>query len=151
MKTATYVVELTEEEVKKLEQMQAKGKYNAREIRRARVLLLAHQGLQVKEIAKQTGMSQHGIINIKKRFLVEGLNLKEKPRPGQPKKLDKRAESYLVALACSPAPEGRDVWTMQLLADRLMEMQVVDSLSDETVRRALKKMNLSLGSKNNGA
>ena len=151
MRTATYVVKLKEEEKQALEAMLKKGKHSARELRRARVLLMADAGKTNQEILEATGLSEQGMINIKKRFCAEGLQLKEKPRSGQPKKLDSRGEQYLIALACSPAPEGREVWTMQMLADKLVELQVVESLSDEAVRLRLKKMNLSPGSKSSGA
>ena len=150
MRKAKYLVKLDELEIRKLQDMQIKGRHSAREQRRARVLLLAHEGKKNKEIVISTGLSEQAIIKIKKRFCEEGLELQDKPRSGQPSKIDKRTESYLMALACSPAPEGRDVWTMQLLADNLIEMQVVDSISDETVRRHLKKMNLSPGLRNSG-
>lgn len=151
MRTATYVVNLKEEEKQALEAMLKKGKHRARELRRARVLLMADAGKTNKEILEATGLSGPGMINIKKRYCAEGLQLKEKPRTGQPKKLDSRGEQYLIALACSPAPEGREVWTMQMLADKLVELQIVDSFSDEAVRLKLKKMNLSPGSKSSGA
>ena len=146
-----YIVNLSPEQRKMLEEKLRKGKHSARELRRARVLLLADENKKIREIQDATGMSDQGIVNIKKRFCTEGLQLKEKPRPGQKPKIDKRAEQYLIALACSPAPEGRDVWTMQMLADKLVEMNLVESISDEAVRLRLKKMNLSPGSKNSGA
>jgi transposase len=72
--------------------------------------------------------------------------LKEKPRPGNPPKLDGKQEALLVALACSEAPAGRTEWTMQLLADKLVELQIVEgAISDETVRRVLKKRNSNRG------
>lgn len=151
MRSATYVVKLQATEKEALEAMLRKGKHSARELRRARVLLLADAGNSNKAIQAATGLSEPGLIKIKKRYCSEGLQLKDKPRPGQPKKLDSRGEQYLLALACSPAPEGRDVWTMQMLADKLVELQVVDSLSDEAVRLRLKKMTSSPGSKSNGA
>ena len=74
------------------------------------------------------------------------------PKPGRHKKLDGKQEAFLVALACSDAPEGRDNWTLQLLADKLVELQVVEeAVSYETVRATLKKTNLSLGKKSSGA
>ena len=79
--------------------------------------------------------------NIRKRFATEGLEaaLQERPRPGAQPKLDGKQEALLVALACSAPPEGREHWTMHLLADRLVELEAVESISDETVRRVLKK------------
>lgn len=151
MRTATYVVQLEPAERQALEAMLKKGRHSARELRRARVLLLADAGKSTKEIQAATGMSDQGILNVKKRYCAEGLQLKDKPRPGQPKKLDSRGEQYLIALACSPAPDGREVWTMQMLADKLIELQVVDSLSDEAVRLRLKKMTSNPGKRSNGA
>jgi hypothetical protein len=82
-------------------------------------------------------------VNARKRFVEQGLEAalgrKQQDRPSRPRKLDGRAEARLLALACAPPPEGREEWTMQLLADRLVELQVVDAVCDETVRRALKK------------
>lgn len=78
------------------------------------------------------------------RFVEEGLEaaLSERPRPGQPRKLNGKQEALLVALACSDPPKGRQKWTMQLLADRLVELKVVHSIADETVRRIPKKNDL---------
>jgi len=71
--------------------------------------------------------------------------LKDRPHPPKPRKLDGKAEAFLITSACSDAPEGRATWTMQLLADRLVSMDLVESISDETVRQTLKKTRLSLG------
>jgi hypothetical protein len=71
--------------------------------------------------------------------------LNESPRPGGRRKLDGHQEAYLVALACSDPPEGKKRWSMQLLADRLVELEIVEEISDETVRRTLKKGTLSRG------
>ena len=78
---------------------------------------------------------------IRKRFVEEGLEaaLSERPRPGATRKLDGHQEAYLMALACSDPPQGKKRWSMQLLADRLVEVGVVDEISDETIRRTLKK------------
>jgi transposase len=73
------------------------------------------------------------------------LALKESPRQGRKRKLDGKTEAFLVATACSTPPKGRESWTMQLLADHLVELDLVESLSDETVRRTLKKTKLNLG------
>jgi Homeodomain-like domain len=85
---------------------------------------------------------------IRKRFVEEGIGaaLSERPRPGGQSKLDGRQEAFLIALACSTPPEGRPYWTMQILADTL----VIDALSDETVRRTLKKMPSSRGRRRAG-
>ena len=89
---------------------------------------------------------------IRKRFVEDGLEaaLSEQPRPGGQRKLDGQQEAFLIALACSTPPEGRACWTMQLLADRLVELQVVEAISDETVRRTLKKTSSSRGRRKPG-
>jgi transposase len=89
----------------------------------------------------------------RQRFVEEELEaaLSERPRPGQPRKLNGKKEALLVALACSDPPKGHQKWTMQLLADRLVELKVVDSIADETVRRVLKKTMSNPGRRSNGA
>jgi hypothetical protein len=92
---------------------------------------------------------------VRQRFVERGfedcLRRKRQDRPSRERKLDGAAEARLVTLACSDPPAGRDVWTMQLLADRLVELKVVDAVSDETVRRAMKKTRSSRGSRSSGA
>jgi transposase len=137
-----YVVDLSEEEKDELESLTKKGKTSARKLNRARVLLLANEGETDKHIAKAVGVGTSTVERIRKRF-VEGGGLEEalneRPRPGGERKLSGKQEAHLLALACSDPPRGRKQWTMQLLADRLVESEVVDSISDETVRRALKR------------
>src|SRR3989304_3215971 len=81
------------------------------------------------------------VARTRQRFVEGGLEwaLTERPRPGAARKLDGKAEAFLIALACTDAPEGRECWTMQLLADRLVELGLVEEISDETVRRTLKR------------
>lgn len=137
-----YVVDLSEEEKDELESLTKKGKTSARKLNRARVLLLANEGETDKQIAKALGVGTSTVERIRKRFVEEsGLEeaLNERPRPGGERKLDGKQEAYLAALACSDPPRGTKQWTMQLLADRLVELEVVDSISDETVRRTLKR------------
>jgi transposase len=105
------------------------------------VLLSAADGLTDAEIAAALHVGVATVERIRKRFVSGGLEraLKDDPRPGAPRKLDGRQEAYLVALTCSDPPEGRQRWTMQLLADQMVRLEVVDTLSDETVCRTLKK------------
>jgi transposase len=143
-----YVVDLNDQEKKLLEDLTTKGKSSgARKIRRARILLLAQEGYIDKEIARVLGAAVTTVERIRKRFVEEGLQaaLSERPRPGAARKLDGHQEAYLVALACSDPPEGKKRWSMQVLADRLVEVGVVDEISDETVRRTLKKGTSSRG------
>jgi transposase len=142
-----YVVNLSEEEKEQLEDLTQKGQSKARRIRRANILLLAHEGMKDAEIARALNAAVTTVERVRKRFVEEGLEaaLSEKPRPGGERRLDGHQEAYLMALACSEPPEGRKQWTMQLLADRLVELEVVEGISDETVRRTLKKGMLSRG------
>jgi transposase len=84
---------------------------------------------------------------VRQRFVEEGLEsaLNERPRPGQRRKLDGKQEAHLVAVACSQAPAGHARWTLQLLADKVVELEFADSISPETVRQVLKKTNSSRG------
>lgn len=142
-----YVVALTEEERAQLLGLTRKGKVAARRMRRAQGLLLADERATDEQIARSVHMGTATVERLRKRFVEEGLEaaLAEKPRPGAARKLDAKQEAYLVALACSEPPEGRDRWTMQLLADRVVELQIVESLDDNTVWRALKKKRSSHG------
>lgn len=152
-KPQTYKVNLTAQEKERLHKLINKGTAKAREIKHAHVLLLSDAGKLDREIEEALHISHQTIFKIRQRFFLEGLesSLKDKPRPGKKSKLDDKAEAYLISLSCSN-PEGeREVWTMQMLADKLVELKLVDSLSDETVRRHLKKTNLSLGKRSNGS
>jgi transposase len=136
-----YVVGLSEDEKQRLEELTTRGKSGARKIRRARILLLADEGYIDKEIARPLGAAVTTVERVRKRFVEEGLEaaLSERPRPGAARKLNGRQEAYLVALACSDPPEGKKRWSMRLLADKLVELEVVEKISEETVRRTLKK------------
>lgn len=137
-----YVVNLTKEEQAELLELVSKGEVRARKMNRAHVLLLANEGRSDKDIAEALHTSPSTVERTRRRFVVEGgleRALNESPRPGGQRKLDGHQEAYVVALACSEPPEGRKRWSMQLLADRLVEVGVVDEISDETVRRTLKR------------
>lgn len=147
-----YVVKLTEQERVQLLALTRKGKAGARRITRALVLLRADEGARDLDIVQGVGVGVATVERIRKRFVLEGLEeaLSEKPRPKKTPKLNGRAEALLLALACSDAPEGRGSWSMQMLADKLIELGVVESISDETVRRVLKKARPSRGSASSG-
>lgn len=136
-----YHVNLTADEKADLQTLIGKGKTAARKITRARILLLADVGKKDDEIMASLQTGRSTVERTRKKFIEGGVAcaINEKPRPGGQCKLDAKAEATLIALACSDAPEGRSSWTMQLLADRLVDMGMVDSISDETVRRYLKK------------
>ena len=141
MRKKVYSVALTGDERTRLLELTKKGKVSARKLARAHILLSSHGGKTDAEIAETLHVCVSTVEGIRKRFAKEGLDaaLNERPRPGAQPKLDGKQEAFLVALACSAAPAGREHWTMQLLADRLVQLEVVDSISDETVRQVLKK------------
>jgi transposase len=143
-----YRVTLDAEERQHLHDLIAAGKAAARKLTHARILLKADAAeggpaWQDGRIADALEVSTDTVERVRRRFVEQGLDAaldrKQRERPPRQVKLDGRAEARLIALACSPPPDGRAVWTMQLLADKLVELEVVDSISDETVRLALKK------------
>lgn len=134
-------IDLAAEDRQELRQLTRKGIVSARKLNRARILLLVDEGRAESDIGRILGTSGNTIWRTKKRYNEGGLDwaLNDEPRPGAPPKLDGKQEAFLVALACSDPPEGRETWTMQLLADKLVELDLVASISDETVRTTLKK------------
>jgi transposase len=149
-----YLVTLTAAERDRLTALVSAGKRSALTVTRARVLLKADQAdggpaWPDGRIAEALDCGLRTVERVRRRFVEQGLEpaLGRKPqdRPSRERRLDGRAEARLIALACSAPPEGRKEWTMKLLADRLVELQVVGSISDETVRRVLKKTRSSRG------
>lgn len=153
MPAKKYRVKLTKDERDDLKELLSKGKASARKIKHAQILLHADEGvsegaLKDTDIAKAVHVSHLTVERVRKRFVDEGLESALNPKVQsrrQAHKLDGEAEAFLVATACSAAPEGYSSWTLKLLADKLVECEVVDSISGETVRKTLKKTNLSLG------
>lgn len=148
-----YIVALTDEERASLRALTQKGKASARIIRRAHLLLLADAGKTDEQIhdALQVGIAT--VERLRKRCVEEGVEgaLRERPRATVAPKLGESQVAFLMALACSDPPEGRACWTMQLLADKMVALGQVESLSDETVRRTLKKGRSNRGKSAPGA
>lgn len=148
-----YIVELTSEERTQLEQLLRKGKVAAYKQRHARILLLADQSPPIKgrmsdsAIAEAVNCGLATVERIRKRFVLEGFEaaLSRKNRTNYPRQIDGDAEAHLIALACSAPPDGRQRWTLRLLADKMVELEVVERCSKDTVHRTLKKTNLSPG------
>jgi transposase len=138
-----YHVDLTDDERKYLLDLIKSGERSSRKINRARILLLAHEGKRDRDIVAWLHTSVPTVQRTRERFVEGGLDgaLNERSRPGGRirKKLDEKGVAMLETLARSEPPAGRKHWTMQLLADRLVELKVVDRISDETVRTELKK------------
>ena len=129
------------------------GRSPARVTARARILLKTDEGWSAPRVAQALDVSEGIVFRIKRRFAEEGLDVavQDRPQANRYRKLDDRGEAHLIALACSPAPEGHDHWKLRLLADRMVELGVVESLSYETVRLHLKKTPSSRGRGNSGA
>ena len=145
-----YVVKLDARERLALERKLRSGRESARVLARARVLLKCDGGCTDEEVVEAVGVSLGTVERSRKRFCTGGLDaaLRDRPQPPRPRKrkIDGEAEARLVTLACSTPPDGRESWTMQLLADSLVRLRYVDgAVSDETVRRALKKTRSSRG------
>jgi transposase len=142
-----YRVTLTDEERARLWSLTRKGTASVRMVRRAQTLLLAADGQIDEAIASALQIAVTTVERTRRRFVEEGLDLalKERPRPGGTPKLDPKQQAFVVALACTKPPEGRERWTLQLLADRVIELQVVPDISDEAIRRLLKRTSSSPG------
>jgi transposase len=149
-----FVVRLTEAERSELDALVRRGKRAALTMARARILLKADQGKDGEaqtdaQIAEALSVAAKTVFNVRRRWVEEGLEAalqrKKQDCPSRSRKLDGRAEAKLVATCCGPAPQGRARWTLRMLASKMVELEVVDSISPETVRGTLKKMRLSLG------
>ena len=140
-------VDLTEPERSRLLSLTQKGHAAVRKIRRAQILLAAAEGHSDATIARLLHSSVSTVERTRKRLVEVGLEaaLHEQPRPGARRKWGGKQAAFLLALACSAPPRGRTGWTMQLLADRGVALGVVEAMSDETVRRTLKKTRASPG------
>lgn len=146
-----YLVDLTAEERTTLEQLRQKGKSSARKLTRARLLLQADEGLTDKEIASAQGVGLATVERTRQRFVEVNLEaLNELPRPGGQRKLSGKQEAHLIAVACTPAPTGQPHWTLQLLADQVVELGFAQSIARETVRQVLKKTPSSRGCTSSG-
>lgn len=154
-----YRVTLTQDERNDLESLTKKGKTHARKFMRARALLLCDAGpggpaWKVADVAKALGVTSRTIENLKKRFVEDGLDValerKKREKPPREVVFDGAFEARLLALACSEPPEGYQRWTVRLLADKVVELDIAPSVSPMTIQRALKKMNLSLTSASTG-
>jgi len=154
-----FIVTLTEEERNFLKQLTSKGKHRSQKILNALTLLACDEGeYQLKrskneEIARVLNTSMRKIDRVKKRFVVDGIDVALHGKRGSrvyAKKADGDFEAHLIALSCSKPPKGFVRWSLRLLADKVVELDYIDSISHETIRRVLKKTNLNLGSAKDG-
>ena len=154
-----YKVTLTKEERQELEAISTKGKRAARTVLYARALLLldaSEHGPKwfVEKVAEAIGTTTRSLEQLKRRFVEEGLSAaierKERLTPPREIQFGGEFEAHLLALACSEVPEGKNRWTVRLLAEKLVELNIVPRVSSMTVCNTLKKMNLSLTKANTG-
>jgi transposase len=148
-----YIVTLMEEERRRLQELLSRGKAAARKLMHARILLKADAAAggpdwNDERIAEAMEVGRATVERVRKEFVEEGFEAaleRRKPRRVYERKLDGDGEAHLVALACQEPPEGRSRWTLRLLADRMVQLEYVDQISYQTVRRTLKKTRSSLG------
>jgi transposase len=159
MPAKVYKVTLSDEEKSFLTSLTSKGKGAAQKLNHAYILLKADQsengpGWDDQKISESFNVSVPTVERIRKTFVQEGLEAalhRQAPCRTRSLKFDGEKEAHLITLACSEPPDGHSRWTLRLLADKMVELNYFDELSYETVRQVLKKTNLNLGSKNNGA
>jgi transposase len=137
-------VKLTQDDYEFLTTYVAHGQKSARHINRARILLLAHEGKNDREIATLLGLSRVTVYHIRKKYHHQTRNhivevLQDQPRRGRPLVFDSKVEANVAMIACSEAPPGAARWTLHLIADKLVQLNVVDAISHESVRSLLKK------------
>ena len=141
---------LSEADQTTLHQLLSKGKDSVRKLNRARALQFSHQAQHPEQISALLGISVATVYNLRKRYREHGLEraINEKARPGQPRKVTSKVEAEITAIACSEAPDGSVRWTVNLINERLIKLDI--HVHDESVRLALKKANSSRGSKSSG-
>ena len=147
-----YRVALTDDERERLEALTRKGTASVRMVRRARTLLLAADERRDEDIATALRIGVSTVERTRRRCVEEGVeaSLRERPRPGARPKLGPKERAFLVALACTKPPEGRHRWSMQMLADRPVELRLVPDITDEAIRLLLKRTSSSRGSRSSG-
>lgn len=147
--TTRYVINLSDEERAGLELMVSRKRLSKLKAQRIQVLLRADEGMTDSEVADAVGVGTATVERIRKRAVLEGieaaLDRKKQEGVSRAPKLDGRGEAHLIQLACSDPPEGFSRWTLTLLADKLIELKVVDTVSRTTVHRRLKKTTSSPG------
>ncbi len=147
-----YRVALTDEERDRLEGLTRKGTGSVQMVRRAQTLLFAAEERRDEDIAAALRIGVSTVERTRRRCVEEGVDaaLRERPRPGARPKLGPKAQAYVVALACTKPPEGRHRWTLRLLADRVVELELVPDITPEAIRLVLKRTGSSRGARRSG-
>ncbi len=148
-----YAVRLAQGRREELQRLIRVGKSPARVTARARILLKSDEGWPAPQVAEALDVALGTVYRVKQRLAEGGPEgvLKDRPQANRPRKLDDRGEAHLIALACSPAPEGHGHWTLRLLAGKVVELGLAPSMSREGVRKRLKKTPSSRGRRRSGA
>lgn len=149
-----YEVSLTDVQKEHLEKYIRTGsRKSARKIARARIILSCAEGRTYRQTAESVKVCQMTVFNTVKRFAENGPDFAVDGKffPGQPPKIDGKVQAIMIAIACSAPPDGHSSWTMQMIADKLISLEAVGSVSDETVRQYLKKAKSNRGRGNSGA
>jgi len=149
MSAKKHIVKLSEKQRRRLKRLSKRGKVHARTLNHARILLLADENRRKGSIPDT---SQPTVVRVRKRFVTEGLDaaIFDKPRSGRPPLFSGKQRAEITALACSQPLKGRNRWSMRLMADRLVELEFVDTISHQTVFNVLKKTNFPRTSKSSG-
>ena len=143
MQKKKYIVTLTSSEKEKLQSMISSGKHSAKKLLKARVLLKSEQGWKDQKIADSLDITTRTLENMRKQFVEDGFDNFLQGRYSQRtyfRKLDGKKEAQLITIACSESPEGHERWTLKMLANEMVRLEYVDTISPDTVRRTLKKM-----------
>jgi transposase len=154
-----YSVKLNQGQRKLLEEIVKKGEAPARKITHANILLKTDSGEQgprwpLKKIQEAFGVGSTLVKMVRKRFVENGIedaiNRREQPERPEKRKIDGKQEAHIIAVLCTEKPEGQEKWTLRALTDRIIELEIVEQVSDETVRMVLKKTSLNRGKRSNG-
>ena len=137
-KGLTFEVKLSPEQRREFLEAQKRGKDSARVLGRIRMVLLADEKVDIEEIADRERVCSQTVYNILKRFVDEN-TVEDRPRSGRPEKVSGEVKAHLIATACTDAPNGRARWTLRLLAEQVVQLELLDSISKNTVGRILKK------------
>jgi hypothetical protein len=148
-----YIVKLTETERSQLKELISSGEASARQIRRAYILLKSNSSndgpnWKYDEICEAYEVSSLTVYNVRKNFVEGGLQralFRKKPDRVYERRLDGEGEAHLIALACSEPPDGYERWSLRLLQDRILRLEIVENISHETIRQTLKKTSSSPG------
>ena len=142
-----YKIQLTKEEREQLQKLISSGVAPARKLTRARILLKVNTGLTKTEISQALDVTNNTVTNVCRSFQIQRLEAVERKKPNREyvHSIDGEAEAYLIAIACSEPPTGRERWTLRMLQDEMIKRKYVDEVSHETIHTALKKTNLSRG------